>query len=342
MFDENDGFFDHVPPPAPPSRDPNASGGYAGASTVSTAGEYHDVPSVADASVDLPEFRGRPYGLGPRVPLYVISPWSRGGWVNSQIFDHSSVIRFLEQRFGVAEPNISPWRRAVCGDLTSAFDFARPNAAFPGGIPNPRGDATRAASIKGQVAPKAPTKPGMPGQEPGIRPSRALPYHLTVTEERSDDDIALTFHAMGKAGAVFHVYDRLALNRIPRRYTVEAGKQLTGIWHGVGDAAAYDLWILGPNGFHRQFTGDRGDAALASQIEWRLDRAKQSIALELGRPGEIIVTPNAHPAQHLEWRSGEQRRHSWSLHDTDGWYDLTLTVPGASGFTRRLAGRLEK
>jgi phospholipase C len=61
------------------------------------------------------------------VPLYVLSPWSRGGWVNSQVFDHTSVIRFLEKRFGVAEPNISPWRRAVCGDLTSAFDFKTPN-----------------------------------------------------------------------------------------------------------------------------------------------------------------------------------------------------------------------
>src|SRR5262249_18813324 len=77
MFDENDGFFDHMPPPAPPSGD-------AGGSTVSTEGEYHRVPSAGDAGAERPELIGRPYGLGPRVPLYVISPWSRGGWVNSQ------------------------------------------------------------------------------------------------------------------------------------------------------------------------------------------------------------------------------------------------------------------
>ena len=58
-----------------------------------------------------------PIGLGPRVPLLVISPWTRGGWVSSELMDHSSVIRLLERRFGVMEPNISPWRRAVCGDL---------------------------------------------------------------------------------------------------------------------------------------------------------------------------------------------------------------------------------
>ncbi|MBH9710712.1 alkaline phosphatase family protein, partial [Burkholderia contaminans] len=70
---------------------------------------------------------GRVYGPGPRVPMYVISPWRRGGWVNSQVFDHTSVLRFLEARFGVAEKNISAYRRAVLGDLTSAFNFATPN-----------------------------------------------------------------------------------------------------------------------------------------------------------------------------------------------------------------------
>ena len=65
----------------------------------------------------------RPWGLGPRVPMYVISPWSKGGWVNSQTFDHTSVGQFLEKRFGVTIPGISPWHRAVCGDMLSAFDF---------------------------------------------------------------------------------------------------------------------------------------------------------------------------------------------------------------------------
>jgi len=58
--------------------------------------------------------------------MYVISPWSRGGWVNSQVFDHTSIGMFLEQRFGVTVDIISPWHRAVSGDLTSAFDFNRP------------------------------------------------------------------------------------------------------------------------------------------------------------------------------------------------------------------------
>ena len=78
-----------------------------------------------------PGFVAGPYGLGPRVPMMVISPWSRGGWVCSEVFDATSVIQFIERRFGVPEPHISAWRRAVCGDLTSAFDFRQQNASVP-------------------------------------------------------------------------------------------------------------------------------------------------------------------------------------------------------------------
>jgi phospholipase C len=77
-FDENDGFFDHVPPPAPPSPDVDAPGGFAGDSTIATTGEYHRLHAPGAMS-DFPGLRGRPYGLGPRVPMYVLSPWTRGG-----------------------------------------------------------------------------------------------------------------------------------------------------------------------------------------------------------------------------------------------------------------------
>lgn len=336
MFDENDGFFDHVPPPAPPSRDPTAPNGLAGASSISTAGEYHDRPSAADVAADLPELRGRPYGLGPRVPMYVVSPWSRGGWVNSQVFDHTSVIRFLEARFGVAEPNISPWRRAVCGDLTSAFDFASPNERLPGDIPDPRPDAIRAAAIKGQVAPRAPSVPTGSPLEPGIRRSRPLPYDLDVTEAHDEAGLRLTFHTRG-AGAVFHVYDRRALDRLPRRYTVAAGHQVTDVWRGD----AYDLWILGPNGFHRHLTGSAGDADVGGALAWQFDRASANVTLNCALDG-LVVTPNAYRNHHAAWTSGGTgRRRRWSLAPTMGWYDLSVTIADAPGFVRRIAGRLE-
>ncbi len=101
-WDENDGFFDHVSPPTP---------------TSGTAGEYLTVnPLPADAN----GIAG-PLGLGVRVPMLVVSPFSVGGWVCSDTFDHTSQLRFLETRFGVTVPNLSNWRRSVTGDLTAAL-----------------------------------------------------------------------------------------------------------------------------------------------------------------------------------------------------------------------------
>ncbi|MCW3528689.1 phospholipase C, phosphocholine-specific, partial [Burkholderia cenocepacia] len=102
---------------------------------------------------------GRPYGPGPRVPMWIVSPWSRGGWVNSEVFDHTSVIRFLEARFGVMEPQISPYRRAVCGDLTSAFNFATPNADP---LPALAGRTTRAEATSLTAAQQAMPKIPVP------------------------------------------------------------------------------------------------------------------------------------------------------------------------------------
>ncbi|MBB3871834.1 phospholipase C [Brevundimonas mediterranea] len=256
-FDENDGFFDHVPPPAPPSPDPQAPGGFAGASTVSTAGEYHRLPAPG-ADGDTAEFRGRPYGLGPRVPMYVLSPWSRGGWVHSEVADHTSVIRFLERRFGVMEPNISAWRRAVCSDLTTAFDFATPNDTdFTRLLPDTTDARLRAAAIPHQPTPVLPADHSRPPQEPGERPARPTRYRLQATCDVNADrsEATLTFSVQGELAAVFHVYDRLHLDRVPRRYTVGAGESLTGVWALAPDGGRYDLWVLGPSGRVGHFVG---------------------------------------------------------------------------------------
>jgi len=93
-YDENDGIFDHVAPPVPPP---------------GTGREF---------------VHGLPIGAGFRVPCIVVSPWTAGGWVCSETFDHTSVLQFLEKFTGVQEPNISDWRRQTFGDITSAFRFA--------------------------------------------------------------------------------------------------------------------------------------------------------------------------------------------------------------------------
>ncbi|HXZ61641.1 MAG TPA: alkaline phosphatase family protein [Acidimicrobiales bacterium] len=112
MYDENDGFFDHVPPPTAPA---------------GTPGEYL---SQSTLSADAMGIRG-PIGMGFRVPMLVLSPFSRGGHVASEVFDHTSQLRFLEERFGVEAPNISAWRRRVAGDLTSTLHMGRHDTSVP-------------------------------------------------------------------------------------------------------------------------------------------------------------------------------------------------------------------
>jgi len=72
-----------------------------------------------------------PIGLGFRVPAVVVSPWSAGGRVCSDVLDHTSLIRIIEKRFGVSEPNISAFRRSTCGDFISALRFSGPPAGYP-------------------------------------------------------------------------------------------------------------------------------------------------------------------------------------------------------------------
>ena len=167
-MDECGGFFDHVPPPvAPPG----------------TPGEYLTAPQLPPEAGGI---RG-PIGLGFRVPMLVVSPFSRGGFVSSDTFDHTSMLRFLETRFGAEVPNLSAWRRGATGDLTSAFNFAAPNRSVPHlpapSLADPRvlksNCPTQAPSY---VKPNFPTVTGyplppapqtMPSQEPGSpkRPS---------------------------------------------------------------------------------------------------------------------------------------------------------------------------
>lgn len=344
MFDENDGFFDHMPPPAPPSRD--ASGALAGASTVDTRGEYHEIVAGAEKDDTLAHLHGV-YGLGPRVPMYVLSPWTKGGWVNSQVFDHTSVLRFVEQRFGVAEPNISPWRRAVCGDLTSIFDFSAPDGAgLPSGLPATAERAGLASALPGTITPPAPRQPALARQSAGTRPSRPLPYALQVHARVNDGGVGLRFENTGTAGAVFHVYDRLHLAQGPRRYTVEAGTQLEGTWHTASDDGRYDLWILGPNGFHRHCTGRAGAPPLEVTAAYQGPGASLQLTVRNPAPQarSFQVQANAYgypQASDTKLGPGESVSLSWDMTRSGGWYDVTVLDGGDPAYTRRLAGRIE-
>jgi phospholipase C len=145
-WDENGGFFDHVAPPTPPP---------------GTTGEYLTVGTLPSGAQGI---RG-PIGLGFRVPMLVVSPFSRGGLVCSNTFDHTSTLRFLEARFGAKVPNLSHWRRRHTGDLTSAFNFDAP-ARY--GRPGLKKIATTAPPCSGTTPPRI-AQGQFPRQEKGKR-----------------------------------------------------------------------------------------------------------------------------------------------------------------------------
>ncbi|KVT80425.1 phospholipase C, phosphocholine-specific [Burkholderia territorii] len=341
MYDENDGFFDHVVPPQAPTL-PDS-----GMSTVDVSLERHNVVTKTQAGTYTSD--NLPYGLGPRVPMFVVSPWSKGGFVCSQVFDHTSVLQFIEKRFGVMETNISPWRRAICGDLTSALDFSKSDATLPT-LPNTQAYVAQAdlqcSRASSQTAPASTAQQVVTTQEPGTRPARALPYELHVTGQLQAQGYALTFANTGTQGAHFWVYtgDPTAM---PRRYTVEAGKQLTDTW-ALDANGNYLVSVWGPNGYFRRFAGSAAaDAAAKPEITPCYDVANGDVYVTIANAGTSTLTVTATDvayggaARTLTIPAGQRVEAHWDLSCSSHWYDLQFAVAGNAGWVRRIAGHVE-
>jgi phospholipase C len=328
-FDENDGFFDHVVGPYP-----NVSA-LAGQSTVPVDNERFagtaGTPGGSGGVVG-------PYGLGARVPLLVISPWSAGGWVCSETFDHTSLIRLLEERFGVVEPNITPWRRAVCGDLTSAFDFASASAAVP---PLPSVAAYKPSGTTGPTyVPTPPAVGSVPAQEPGVRPSRRLGYRFDIEFGVGSQGLGVDVANVGDLGV--HLQARsLTVPGGPWSYTVGGGDRLAVTLPNPG---TYDLSLHGPNGFFRRFAGAPASGIAVAEL---LDPVLGTVTLRLSRVGGrpvrqplIVNVANAYgPTPQVQLRATGVV--TIDTANSGGWYDLALTTPSDAGFGYQLAGRLE-
>ncbi|MEU7035291.1 phosphocholine-specific phospholipase C [Streptomyces sp. NPDC046237] len=307
-YDENDGFFDHVPPPVPP----------------------------ADNTDE--RWKGLPTGLGIRVPLLVVSPWSVGGYVCSETFDHTSVIRFLEQLTGIKEPNITPWRRAVTGDLTSAFDFRRahrqPDVEEPGPIP----------PFSGRWRPQPPAVQQMPVQEPGTRPARPLPYQPDAQARVTGGALTVDLTNSGKASAHFALYPYAGEFAVPQHRDVRGKAQ----WAVPLTRDHYRFTITGPNGFRREF---EGPAAGGADVATHIDHHDRDLHLTVRNTGTATVSFTVRPLGYVDqddlrdWtrtvkvKPGRSRTLVHSAADAHGWYDVEVTGPG--GFRRRLMGHIE-
>ncbi|MGV9770670.1 phosphocholine-specific phospholipase C [Streptosporangium sp. NPDC003464] len=305
-YDENDGFFDHVPPPLPPAEQ---------------TAEFYD---------------GKPIGLGIRVPMTIISPWTVGGYVCSQIFDHSSTVRFLETWLGVRFPDVSPWRRTVSGDLTSAFDFTaagpRPSPARPAPVP----------AFTGRWRPSPPAEQRMPVQEEGTRPARPLPYQLNSWARLLGSTLELTLANTGRDSAHLALYPYAGEFDHPRHLDVLGVTTRT-----VEVKDRYDLTLTGPNGFRREFAGSLAGKAARVQVQQVIDIDPRKVRIEITNLGDhsltLKVRANAYgdKEQTVPLRAGQYRQVIWPVEESQGWYDVQITCDDDPSYARRLMGHVE-
>ncbi|WP_169948918.1 phosphocholine-specific phospholipase C [Microbispora sp. H11081] len=344
-YDENDGQFDHVPPPVP------------------APGEADEFVSGTMAAYGVTE--PLPVGLGFRVPLILISPWTRGGWVTSEVSDHTSVIQLIEKWTSALgkpaiSPNISEWRRKVCGDLTNAFDFEKPVYGMPD-LPEtgPLIPETRYTPLPGDNT--------MPTQEEGTKRARPLPYQPNANLTGFTGAVAnLTFSNEAPfvtKASHFAVYNnRAGLPTLaqypaafPGQYTVAAKSTMsgTGAVGSSADDTAYDITVTGPNRFLRRFVGDVATAGRDLVVEADYYDGKSTknpkLKLWLRNNGDTRVT---FTITHNNYISGKPEtvqvnahgKEAWAVNpvkESDGWYDVTVTADIDAGWSQRFVGHLE-
>lgn len=309
-YDENDGYYDHVPPfVAPDPYNPLTGKCSEG---LDTRLEYIPLKEELDRGISKKHARSGPVGLGFRVPLIVASPWSRGGNVCSQVFDHTSTLQFLEEflnkkyKKSITETNISSWRRMITGDLTTVFQQHVPESPtklpflektpFIESINNAKfkkdpEDFTPLTAEQIQSINQSPAKsPHMSHQEPGVRPARALPYELYADGQLSPDkkSIQIVLKAGNKilrdksVGAPFNINfptkylqeknnQQVYEARGYSSYGIKPGDTLTDSWPiEKFENEQYHLQVNGPNGFLRELSGNQMDPAIAITCDYEL------------------------------------------------------------------------
>ncbi|MBE7486715.1 MAG: hypothetical protein DIKNOCCD_01813 [bacterium] len=341
-YDENDGLFDHVPPFIAPHPGRPETG---------------KVSKGIDTALDVSDAHHRDHsiGLGYRCPLVVASPWTRGGCVNSQVSDHTSIIMFLETWLAgkgtpVPEPNISAWRRTVCSDLTSAF---KPYNGEHYDLPKPLDRDTYVERIH-KASFQAPPKPAMrlkpedtPSfkikafQEEGSRPSCPLPYELEAGIQSDDKGVRIRLEAGNSrngdqsAGGAFNAYsygEKLHC----RAYAVSPGDVIEDLFPVKGNG---HVRIDGPNGFMREL---RFSGKSAFNADVRAEGADLSLTLAntSDKPIRITLADESYGGHFdpVSLNPGQKQEIKVSTQAGKQWYDLSAS---ANGTSYRFAGRVE-
>jgi phospholipase C len=321
-YDEHDGFFDHQLPPFPET-------------------------SVTDEYIT-----GEPIGPGTRVPMMICSPWTRGGYVDSNVYDHTSMLQFLAKWTGVKPANVTPWRELVTGDLTAAFDFKHPDFSVPKNIPTLDQTWALTQLTGGSTTPPAEGDQKMPAQEPGTRPHRPSSHqpHADVTVDRSASKVTATLTSTGKVGVGFSVFPDALLPASATPVTVTRTTPGSYVWDATQTGGKYAFSVYGPDGFVTSFAGTvvaAGQNSGQVPVVTAALRAGGGRAVELTlanegqQPVTYTLTPNDFEGhqQTVTVKHGASKKVSWPVTQF-GYYDVVITASTSDGFRRRYAGRI--
>ena len=368
-YDENDGYYDHMPPFVAPEPNTEARG---------------KVSKGIDTASDYEAAEGSPIGLGYRVPMIVASPWSRGGYVNSQIFDHTSTLMFLEKflhrKTGkqLKSEQISTWRRTVCGDMTSVFrpykseGLSKPNALVRNEVINhiqqvknkPKQERPRPlkeediTKINRQQAFELSSSALMAKQEIGTKPACALPYHLMVDAhlDEAKTNVVLDFVTdKNSVGAPFNVsaVNTYSGERGRNWYiAVKANDRLEDNWKIAAFAEGkYDLTVHGPNGFYRRFSGSKADPDLLVNCMFEKQGISKknsgNLQLLLENKGnqslEVNIDDHVYQVNHktINLAAGVKKIITLNLKKYGHWYNFFINVKGFDGYKKYYSGHVE-
>jgi phospholipase C len=324
-YDENDGYFDHIPPFTAPDPADKKTGRCSAGVNVSGAEYTYKEKRIRDG-IREKAARGGPIGLGFRVPMIVASPWSRGGRVCSQVFDQTSILQFLEhfinRKYGkqLQVTNLSNWRRTVCGDLTSVFREYKEGGSHQINFLDRDGYVKKIYGAQFKELPSnykdlsekeireinenPESSSFMPQQEPGIRPSCGLPYELYADGQLSEDKKALelTMKAGNKVfgsrstGSPFKVYARGEYVSLAAEEKNEPAYEKMRVWDyaiTAGDeiAEAFPLSHFKENEYHLCVYGPNG---FFREMKGRADDPALHIncRYEPGKPARNKLTGN--------------------------------------------------
>lgn len=341
-YDENDGYFDHVLPFAPPINpsQPVDMNSKEGAEYVSKNQEYMTTQPLKEYE----KIEGT-VGLGYRVPMIIASPWTKGGFVNSEVSDHTSVLQFLEKfiqkkyKKDVTIDNISDWRRAICGDLTSAFNS--PNVKVPQmDYLNQKEYAKTINAAKNKPVPNLKWYSEnelntnlLDIQERGTKPSNALPYNYHVNFENGKIEMV----NLKETAIPLLIYDRTQFDsdQFHFSYALYSKQKLS---HLV-NLDHYNHEVFGPNGFYRNFTGKNKPELEISLIN-NISKNEVELIIKKGKKENVSITLEDLYEKSQKKISLEKPEDKLiiNLSKTKGWYDLKIN---SEDHIWHFAGRIE-